>query len=142
MKITQNLPQFDNDVVLIVVTGKQEAKFYLAQDGEIERIADFELETPHYSDREGAVVRGGSGRRGQGRFATGLAATHQKEKMHNDFLKTCKEHLAKILPTIKATKLYLFSPSYVGKDVMELFPANVQKNTKWIAKGIYISKHP
>ncbi len=62
MKITRDLPQFQNKKALIVVTGFHEADFYIVAMARMEKIGEFKLLYPHYSDKEGFFETAGHGK--------------------------------------------------------------------------------
>ncbi len=138
MKISQKLPQFDREKALFVVTGKQEAKFYLVSKGKIKEIDSFKVEKPVYSDREGWFKRRARG------FVMGSGAPLEpkKQKVIKDFLKKLKKNLKKTLSRNKVDAIYLFSPRYLSARVRKTLPSSARKKIRLTIDGEYYFEHP
>ena len=76
MKISRNLPQFNLEKVLIIVTGKQEGEFYSAFQGSIEKVDSFRFQKPVNSDNEIFLSKQGT----RGAYQPGTTYNDKKEK--------------------------------------------------------------
>ena len=139
MKIPRDLPQFENDKAIFIVTGKQNAAFHLAHKGDLTELAEFNIETPSYSDKEGSSMNRGGGIT----FGFGWVLERNKPEETKDFLKQLEETSRKILAKQAATKIYLFSPQYIlasAKETMKKIAGNkVEMRT---FSGNYTRMHP
>ena len=138
MKISKNLPQFNEEKVLLVVTGRQEADFFRAGDGEIKKIAGFKIEKPLHDDRKGRVTRRGHGQI----FASGAAYEEQKEKIMQDFRREFRKTLKIVLVDFMPDKLYVYAPPYLTNEVTALFSKRAALTIKKIVKGNFYGRHP
>ena len=70
MQISNTLQIEDNETILLLITGKQEASFHKIFNGKMTTLHSFKVDKPHYSDNEGHfkasshgnVIRSGSPR--------------------------------------------------------------------------------
>jgi hypothetical protein len=138
MKIPEAFFQFDKEKTLIIVTGKQEAKFYLGEKGEFRLEESFKLATPKYSDKEGFCERGGRGQT----YGFGSSREAPKEKIRQDFLKNLKSVLKNIEDREKIEAVYLLSPSYILNEVRSSLPADFRKKIKFSLAGHYFNLRP
>ena len=138
MKISKSLPQFKDENVLLVVTGRQEADFFRAGDGVIETIAGFKIEKPLYDDRKGRVVRRGHGQI----LASGAVYEEQKEKIMQDFRREFRKTLKTALVDFIPDHIYVYAPPYLANEVVALFPKRVALTIKKIMKGNFYGRHP
>ena len=137
MQISKNLPQFEGENVLLVVTGKQEADFFRGGNGEIEKIAGFKVEKPFYDDRKGRVIRRGHGQV----FSSGAVYEQQKEKILQDFRREFRKALRDVLQNQPDT-VYIFTPSYLKNDVLALFPKRLAHLVKKTISANVYGRHP
>ncbi len=138
MKISEKLPQFKKEKVLIIVTGNHVADFYYAKDKEIEKIESIEITTPHYSDREGFFKTSGRGEV----YETGSVYEPQKQEERKKFLKKLKETANHILKNNKITQVYIYSPDYILNEVKQNLPQSLKKKVKDTFEGNYHKTHP
>lgn len=131
MKIKRELPQFDKNLTAIIVAGTMDADFYLADKGEINKVATFAVKKSHYSDRESF------GRRGSMVFESGDKAGIMKKFLHQEFLKAFKANLGSVS---NAKTAYLFAPDNVISDLKKVMPKKWEKNLK-MYKGNYGKQH-
>jgi len=129
MKISENLPQFNDGIALCITTGSHEADFYLAAQGMIEKIDTFTVEKTDPAIPAGFVVAESGGRK------------HLKKMRQADFLETFKEHLAIILKKQPIALAYLFTPAEVAKELVQTLPAALQKNLR-VYEGNFHNEHP
>ena len=138
MKISKDLPQFVGEKALLIVTGKQEADFYSAGDGSIEKIAGFMVEKPHYSDREGHFKTRGRG----ATLASGAVYENQKEKILQDFRREFRKTLKTVLGSFTPNQIYVYTPSYLSNEIVALFSKRMALAIKKVIKGNFYGRHP
>ena len=132
MLIPQKLPQFETGAALIIATGTEEADFYLANEGEINKVDSFELEKDNYSDREDVGKVGGAGGHG---YETGARFERMHKMQRINFLKEFKAHLKSATAGNKLKSVYLFAPAEVYKELKAALPASLQKVMRRTEKG-------
>ncbi len=137
MKISKKLPQFKNKRTLIVITGKQEGKFYLAYKGIIEKLTYFKFTKPKYSDREGHFVTKG----GAGKYKTGSVYEPKKEKLRIELIKRLQEKLKTILKRRKIDSIYIACPEYLKNRIKDAFPSSASKKIDLVIFGDYCHSH-
>jgi hypothetical protein len=107
IQIPQEFMQFTDIKALFIVTGRQEATFYLAHNGTFKKIESFVISHSKYSDKDGHyMVRGGGKVYSQGSY-------FEKSKKDNDaeFEKEFTVALNKaFIKCANTNKVYLFSP--------------------------------
>lgn len=138
MKITRNLPQFENKNALLVVSGLHEAVFYIAKDGFLEKIGQFKLLNPKYSDKEGFFVSAGYGRV----FETGSVLETDKIELRHKFLKEMDKILDDIVKRRGVTDIYIFSSDFLKNELTDLLPREDRKKIRLIFLGNYTHFHP
>jgi len=135
MKIPRDFSQFINQKALIVVTGLHEADLYAAGDGILEKIGDFKLLYPHYSDKEGFFERAGHGRI----FETGSVLETDKVELRHRFLKEIDRVLDNMVMKQDITDIYIFTPDFVKKELVRLLPKEDRKKIRMIVGRNYTS---
>ncbi len=138
MKISRELPQFREKGAILVVTGKQEARFYRAAAGVIDTVAAFEIEKPKYSDREGFFETRGHG----GVMRSGAVYEEKKEKMLQDFIREFRKTMKAVLAAHAADEIILLTPAYLVNRVKDALPLRVQKRIRRTLRGNYYHMHP
>jgi hypothetical protein len=140
MKISKKLLQFTDEKAILAVTGKQEAIFYRAHNGEIEKINEIKIESPKYSDKEGFFK---TRMKGAGVIRAGSVLKPKKWKVINEFNRKFLSELKKIFKIEKnIISLYLFSPPYAHKIIENEIPPTIRKHLKILIKGDYCHKLP
>ena len=132
MKIPSKFTQFENENVLIVVTGAQDADIYLASNGVFEKIKSIMIPRKKYSDQEGFSV--------QKSGVSGSAREYPKEAVRQEFLNELENELKAISQNI--TSVCLFSPDYFLKTVESSFPYPLKDKIKITIAGNYIHYRP
>lgn len=144
MHIPQELPQFTDNKSLIIVASRQNGILYTAHNGEMEKVVEWEIKDPQYSDKEGTVEGGRwkSGIRAMGGiFRGGMPKENIKETVEKDFLKEFDEHLKNNWdPTY--TGIYLFASPYVVNDIPKRMTQEQNNKIKKTVEGNYIKIHP
>ena len=134
MKIAQQFPQFKKERALVILTGTQEAEFYLAGDGVIEKIETFRIPRIRYSDKEGLSVR--TGKTG----VTGGSSKTTKEQYQQEFTAKFRTAAKDIVGRVTPTQIVLVSP-IVG-EVEALLPVAVKKIVAMRIKKNLCERHP
>ncbi|EKD23803.1 MAG: hypothetical protein ACD_81C00180G0005 [uncultured bacterium] len=119
MKIAQQFPQFKKERALLIVTGTQEAEFYLAGDGVIEKIEMFRVPKIKFSDREGLSVR--TGKTG----VTGGSSNSPKELYQQAFVAKFKVTAKDVVTRVLPTQITIISP--VIAEIEQLLPVTAKK---------------
>lgn len=138
MIISKDFPQFEGETALFIVTGRQEADFLKASSGAIEKVADFTIETPRYSDREGHFKMRGHGMT----FASGAVYEAKKEKILQDFRREFKKTLKKVLADGSPDRIYLYTPDYMVHEAQKLIPRSLNSVPCKIIQGNFYGEHP
>lgn len=138
MNIPEEYPQFTDRAALLIVTGAQDADFYFAHDGVMEKIDSFKIEKPHYSDNEGFSETRSGGRV----LASGSAKEGVKEKVLADFLHEFKIHSKDAYMKNMPDALYVFTPGYMVHFVTESLLADAERRIVRVFRGNYYDKHP
>ncbi len=141
MQIPKQLPQFNTFSGLLAVISRQEAHFYRAYQGQIEKIKEVKTENIRYSDDEGMMRESG----GPGQVYRSGAV---KEISDKDQKKYLMRELKKYLPTLNKDyssqegRLYLFVPSHTITEVKELLPKKLKEILDMDFVGNYQNYHP
>lgn len=116
MRIPNQLPQFKREKALILVTGKQDAIFYSAYNGELDRLDAFKIPRPKYSDNEGHYKVRGKGTT----LSTGATRELRDEDIIKDFVHELKARIKKMNESF--SKFYLFVPSQNKNVIKKALP--------------------
>ncbi|MDX1535708.1 MAG: hypothetical protein R3346_03045 [Candidatus Spechtbacterales bacterium] len=139
MQIEQTLPQFENKLTLVIVTGHQAAEFYVALNGKIEKESEIKVPNPEYSDREGYFKRSGHGLS----FGSGSVVEPKNKKVEKKFLKDLEEEVLSIKKSNEQIKgVYLFGPDYMLKRIRKTLPKQIANNLIETFEGNYTQEHP
>jgi hypothetical protein len=138
MLIPANLPTFNGEKALLIATGKQDAVFYLAQNGILKSIDSFLIETPKYSDREGHFKTRGAGKT----IRSGAVYENKKGKVITDFIKEFQKRFGTISKKHKIARLYIYSPSHMHTYIREALPKAFQNKITMEIEGNFFKTHP
>lgn len=138
MKISKNFPQFKNKTALFIVTGFHLAEMYKAKDGKIEKIGEFEVDYPKYSDRESFFERTGQGRV----YGSGAVYEMEKDETRKRFLHELKKTEKSVISHLNITQIYIFSPVYIAHSVIETLPDTIRGKVKRVFIGNFTHEHP
>jgi len=138
MKISKNLPQFEKEQALVVVLGKQEGKFYLANKGIIEEVSCFKFSKPKYSDREGRFIKRGKG----GIYKSGAVYEAKKERILTELANRTRDNLKEIMDKNKVDGIYVFCLAHLKNQLNDSFPASARQKIKLSLSGDYFHYHP
>lgn len=136
MKIKDSLPHFDNSKALIVVTGKEHASFFLASDGTIQTLEKIEIKK-----RDPATIPHKFETRTSGMIVSG-AGEEKIEYEVREFLKECEKRFPRIVKEVAPNRIYLFSPSHIGKEIIKRIPKAERHLIAEHFDGNYGDKHP
>ncbi len=137
MKIEKKLPQFENEIALIVATGEQTAKFYLAGRGAINELEVFFEPNPEYTDREGFFEK-----RMRKDYGSGSVYEPKKEYVQNKFLRGLLTELKNAREKWKFEAIYFFFPDFVSKEILSALPDEFLKMVRLKITGNFFREHP
>ena len=117
MQIKKGLNQFENQTVLLAVTGDYQAKFFVAGDGEINLVAEIKAEIFESRGNEGFFggKKGGS----KGRMG-GPSYEVPKEYLFKKFAVKFKTEVMALEQ--KNLPIYLFAPSMIHNQLAAALP--------------------
>ncbi len=115
MKISKNLPQFENYPTLFAIAGEFEAGFLLAKDGEIEIVDKLKL-----NPREEAKEKQGFITKSRG---TELGAVSHHERYLKDlskrFARFFSQKIKDLVDTKKIEDICLIAPKYAARTLLK-----------------------
>jgi hypothetical protein len=132
MKIQSRLFQFNEDKALLVVASRHLVEFYVAKNGEIEKVDEFQNPKPTYSDREGFFETSTGG---------GFVYENLKNYSENKMVKGLER---KILDFLKEgiDEIFLFSPKNMSAMIEEYLPSQASQITQMHIYGNFVGVHP
>ncbi len=134
MKIKQELPQFKNKFAYILVSGKEHAIIYLANDGLIKKIDEIKIKKDKYSDREGHFKRSG------GNKVISSGAVYEdvdKEKRLKEFTEEISNKFKRFK---KIDYIYCYYPAYMKNRLKKIL--NDYNVKQFFFLGNYTDFHP
>lgn len=137
MKISNKLPQFENEKALIIVTSKHEGKLYEAHAGEIVEIDSFKISTPEYSDKEGFYAGNGHSQA----YGGNVIRENNKGKMITDLQNEIQALVTKP-ETDHIDTIYLFTPQHLINIVENAIPIKLRKKIIFSFGKDYSKEHP
>lgn len=140
MYIEEKLPQFPNQKSLILVSGRQEAILYLANNGQIWEKERIKVEDPGYSDKEGFFKS--SNRTGGVMKAGSIYKEKITQQLTREYLNQVEENVKNILSKEELQSIYLFCPDYMKKEVLKKIPKSSRGLIFLTKQGNYIDSHP
>jgi len=132
MKIKRELPQFEKNSAAIIVAGNLNADFYLANKGEINKVASFIVEKSKFSDREQ------TGKYGNVFFQSGDKTAAMKKFLQKEAFTALK---TKLNTVSGAKNVYLFAPGTIMPELQKLLPKKWEKTLKMF-NGNFGKLHP
>jgi hypothetical protein len=135
MKISTDFKSF-NAATMILVTSRQDAIAYIAEDRELIKVFELHTKKPEYTDDEGHFERSGNGRTyGQG----------STEKEIDDI--AYEEFTAELCNKVNDhdqdfDKLILFAPDQYKNSTKDCFATQVQNKIIAIHSGNIVHEHP
>ncbi|MEX0672922.1 MAG: host attachment protein [Candidatus Paceibacterota bacterium] len=140
MKITEKLPQFENETALLVVTGKQDAVFYIAQNGEVNAVESFKVDKPKYTDLHGHFETRAHGK--VTRAGSPYEPTDLSDDAVRQFLKELEEELKNVSRHYALDSLYIFYPSHMKNRISEVLPPKLARKQQIAIEGNFYEHHP
>lgn len=135
MKITKNLPQFDRQRALIIVSGKSKVSFLFAHQGEIKEVGKLEVPENKYSDREGFFkTRTKTG----GVIYSGSVLEDKKEEQRQKIKNKLGDKVKTLNSKYKITGLYLFAPDHLYNIMLSGIPVKMKKKMRGGGRGNYL----
>lgn len=134
MNIAQQFPQFKKERALLILTGTQEAEFYLAGDGVMEKIEMFRIPRIRYSGNEGLSVR--TGKTG----VTGGGSKSTKGQYQQEFEAKFKVAVKDVIARTKPTHISIISP-IVG-EIEQMLPVASKRTVHMRLKKNLCERHP
>jgi hypothetical protein len=134
MKIAQQFPQFKKERALLILTGTQEAEFYLAGDGSMEKVEMFRIPRIRYSGNEGLSVR--TGKTG----VTGGGSKSNKEQYQQEFTAKFKAMAKDVVTRVMPTRIMIISP--VVAEVEGLMATTAKKLVTMRLRKNLCERHP
>lgn len=122
---------------MIIIAGRQEAKFYVAQDGRIELEEEINIPNPDYTDREGFF-----GRNSPGMTASGSVYEEKKDYVLKRFEKAFRAFIDGSFRSGQFTHVMIFAPDFMKNILSENLPATVKKKISLTLSGNYTKMHP
>ena len=138
MQIPKSLPSFKDTPTLFVVLGTQDARLYHAHNNIMEKIDDFKVSKPHYSDREGHFKTRGKGMV----MVSGSVYEAKKQVTFHEFLDELVSHLKEAEKSYAPREIYLFVPRHRKNAVLEALPKKISDRIRLIKSGNYYKAHP
>jgi len=145
MKISKDLMQFNGGASLLLVAGREDAKFYIAQNGNISRVDAFRVKKLEYSDREGYSEKRMSGEAGQRHHKISVAGSEYEMKnpmLIHDFLMLVLSEFNKVARRYEIERIYFFCAPYMKKRIKKVFPTVYQRKIIMTIDGDYHAIHP
>jgi hypothetical protein len=137
MKIKSGLNQFNNESVLLAVTGDYQAKFFVAGEGEINLAVEIKPEAPEHRDNEGFF----GGKKGGSKGRMGSPSHEvQKEYLFKKFAVKFKEAVTQLEQ--KNLPIYLFAPSMIHNQLAEALPKALAKRIIMNIPGNFLQLKP
>lgn len=141
MEISRHLPQFNNENVLLIVTGDTDAKIFLARNGTLKTLADFEVAKPHYQDREGHFKTRSNDPPGSA-LRSGAVYENNKEFVLKNFLHEFSAHLKRVTRGEKITRVFLYTPATLKIPIRKILPKNLRDRLELLFEGNFFDLHP
>jgi hypothetical protein len=137
MKISNHLPFFDKPN-LLVVAGKQEACFYLADKDKITQADTIKLKKPEYTDREGRFDKRGNGRL----YGSGSVYEFPENELAKSFIRQVSTAVEELVYQNSIKNIFLFCPTYLSNLCEQQLSAQTKPLLEYIFYGNYHNQHP
>lgn len=138
MNIQKQLPQFNKQTALLIVTGSQKGVIYLAAAGVIEKIGAVDEPVEKYSDREEFFVSKG----GEGDYTSGSVYEDNKQEHIKKFAKKISAEADRFVQEKGVDTVYLFVPDYVIHELNRTLTSRVKEMVQEKFKGNFVEEHP
>src|SRR3989338_2138196 len=128
--IPGELRQFTDEVALLVIAAKQEARVFHASNGELELIEEFRISTPHFSDNEAMPQE------------RGKQENLIEHKIHVEYLDRFAALFRLLAPRFKLDHVYLFAPTHTADELMSLMKPIFGSVAYTTINGIFTKDSP
>jgi hypothetical protein len=136
MIIQKQLPQFQNQTALLIVTGGHKAVFHIASTGVIEEVGAIDEPVEKYSDREGLFGSGG------GNYSSGAVYEENKQENIKKIAKRISGQADSIAREKGIDTVYLFTPDYMIHELNLELTGHVKERLQETFKGNFVEEHP
>lgn len=141
MYIKKGLPQFEDKKTLLVVTGSEEAIFYIAHNGQIEEKERVEVSHEDYINKDAGLFKSSS--KGVGTMKAGTVYKENfSDHITKEFLDRLEKKIKEVFKKEHIKSVYLFCPDYMKKQILKKTPKNFQKMLHITKLGNYVHSHP
>jgi len=137
MKIQMQLPQFNHEPALLIVTAKQHGVFYVAHEGVLDKAGVLEDPKEKYSDHEGFFSSFGTGH-----TASGSVYEENKQEIIRKFSKKMSAEAGRLVRERNVGAIYLFVPDYVANEFKRDMPPALREMIRATFTGNYVEEHP
>lgn len=137
MIIPQNLSQFKNQHLLLLVAGKQDMHIYEVQNDSVEQAKEFKIPSPRFSDDE----RRYNSRSGPGHIRSYATREITDDEIIAKFISELKKQIKDFHPD-DFDRVYIFAPSQIKNRISEALPASFKKKVDAVIEGNYCSDGP
>lgn len=138
IRIARNLPQFQDENTLLIVTGDKAMEIYRAQDGIIENVLSYRIADLKRRDRSGNYAKRASGRP----LASSSVNEPNDQEWRDRFLRQLNSIVQEVIERGQVTAVYLFSPKHMIKDVTEVLPKLARDAVRGLVYGNFTKFHP
>ncbi|MDD3481004.1 MAG: hypothetical protein PHW75_02150 [Patescibacteria group bacterium] len=138
MKIPNEYPKFISKKTLLVVMGRENGKFYMAEKGFLSLVTEFGERVPKYSDREGFFIRLGRGKY----FGSGSVYGPKIKEVEKRFMTDFRKEFLNVTRKNNFDQIYLFAPRFMHKYVEDEIPVNYRDIIKYRFAGNFQKEHP
>lgn len=125
MRIPQQFPQYVGERALFVVTGSEDAKLFLATDGEITKVDAFRVRPPTFDATEKSLYP---------------LKTTGKQVHLKAFITTLSVNIKKAVGKAKLDHAYLFIPAQLKNEIPSALPSTVTNVLRKTITGNYLDK--
>lgn len=137
MKISENLPQFPEENVLLIAAGKTTAKLYFASQKEINELEVVEPHSFDFPDQQGFNIQSG-----HGESFTWQSFSVNEDWRQKEFLEFLKERVGYFITHGKAEKIYVFAPQEDMNLVFSVIPKEHQVKVEMKIGKNLVNEHP
>lgn len=137
MHISLNLPQFIKKRTLLVVTDKENAKFYLASNGVLDELIELAIHPINDGahDRKNIRVL----RRRQGSL---IDSPRGLESAYFAFARRVNAACVRMLRAKRFSQIYVFGPHHYHRELLDRLHSYVRARVVRVYSGDFIHDHP
>lgn len=144
MKIAERFPQFRDAPCMLLVAGRQNARFLRVYKGYLYELRSIFIPNPHYSDHEGFFLTRGKVKGTNYGIVTHAGAVYEfpEDAIVQDFIHALTKNTYELISLYKISEIILFAPSYMKNIIVRALPRGTQAKIHNIIEGIYYDAHP